>query len=90
MSLTIHINHSSEDSPLNTSGVDWIEVDPDNDTLIMSNGSDTVKDGEASPGESALNSAGVVLDGTEQTYAHYFLNDASAVLLKEIFLMGET
>ena len=89
MSLTIHVNHSSTDSPLLTSGVDWIEVDADNDGIIFSNGSDTVKDGEASPGESALNGAGVVLDGTEQTFPYYFLNDASVALLKEIFLMGE-
>jgi len=89
MALNIHVNHSAVDSPLLTSGVDWVLVDPDNDTLIISDGSDTVADGEASPGESALNGAGVVLDGTEQVFDSYFLNDASAVLLKEIFLMGE-
>ena len=89
MALTIHINHSEVDSPLLTGGVDWIQVDTDNDGLIFSNGSDTVADGEASPGESALNGAGVVLDGTEQVFPHYFLNDASVALLKEIFLMGE-
>lgn len=87
--LLIYANHSNTDSPLNTSGVDWIEIDPDNDRIIISEGSDTVKDGEPSPGESALNSAGIVLDGSEQTYDKYFLDDASAVLLKEIFLMGE-
>jgi len=89
MALTIHVNHSSSDLPLNTSGVDWIEVDTDNDGIIFSNGSDTIADGEASPGESALNGAGVVLDGTEQVFPHYFLNDASVALLKEIFLMGD-
>ena len=89
MALTIHINHSSQDSPLLTSGVDWIQLDPDNDNIIMSNGSPAVADGEASPGETALNSAGVVIDNTEQIYPYYFLNDASVALLKEIFLMGE-
>ena len=88
MALTIHINHSSTNSPLLTSGVDWVEIDPDNDKIIISNGSDTVADGEVSPGESALNGAGIVLDGSEQTYPHYFLDDSSAVELKEIFLMG--
>jgi len=89
MSLDIYINHSNTDAPLLTSGIDWVEVDSDNDTIIVSNGSDVVADGEATPGESALNSAGLVLDGTEQTFEHYFLDDASAVELKEIFLMGE-
>jgi len=89
MSLDIYINHSNTDAPLLTSGIDWVEVDSDNDTIIISNGSDVVADGEATPGESALNSAGLVLDGTEQTFEHYFLDDASAVELKEIFLMGE-
>ena len=88
MSLNIHINHSVVDSPLLTSGVDWILVDPDNDKLIISDGSPIVADGEASPGESALNSAGLVVNGSEQTFGKYFLDDASAVLLKEIFLMG--
>ena len=89
MSLNIHVNHSSIDSPLLTSGVDWVLLDTDNDNLIFSNGSDLIKDGEVSPGESALNSAGIVLDGTEQTYPKYFLNDSDVTLLKEIFLMGE-
>lgn len=89
MALTIHINHSAQDSPLLTSGVDWVEVDTDNDSLIISNGSDTVKDGEATPGETALNGAGIFLDRSEQTFPHYFLNDISAVVLKEVFLMGE-
>jgi len=90
MSLNIHINHSAVDSPLLTSGVDWILVDPDNDKLIISDGSPIVADGEASPGESALNSAGLVVNGSEQTFGKYFLDDASVVLLKEIFLMGES
>jgi len=89
MALTIHINHSAVDSPLLTSGVDWVQVDTDNDNIIFSNGSLLVADGEASPGETALNSAGIVLDGTEQVFPHYFLNDASVALLKEIFLMGD-
>ena len=89
MALTIHINHSSEDSPLLTSGVDWVQVDSDNDSIIMSAGSDSVIDGGATPGETALNGAGVVLTGVETVFPFYFLNDISAVVLKEIFLMGE-
>lgn len=88
MALDIYINHSNTDDPLNTSGVDWILLDSDNDRIIISDGSDTIADGESSPGESALNSAGIVLDGTEQTFDKYFLDDASDVELKEIFLMG--
>jgi len=89
MALNIYINHSSQDSPLLTSGVDWVLVDTDNDSLIITDGSDTVKDGEATPGETALNSAGIVLDGTEQIFPYYLLNDISAGVLKEVFLMGE-
>ena len=90
MALDIYINHSNTDAPLLTSGIDWVEVDSDNDTIIVSNGSDAVADGEATPGESALNSAGLWLTpGTAQVFPHYFLDDASAVELKEIFLMGE-
>lgn len=90
MALDIYINHSNTDAPLLTSGVDWVEVDSDNDTIIVSNGSDIVADGEATPGESALNSAGLLLTpGTAKVFPHYFLDDASAIELKEIFLMGE-
>jgi len=88
MALTIHINHSSSDYPLNTSGVDWIEVDTDNDRLIISDGSATVADGQVSPGEAALNSAGLVITALEQTFDTYLLDDASVALLKEIYLMG--
>ena len=90
MALNIHVNHSSIDSPLLTSGVDWVLLDVDNDSLIITDGSDTVKDGESIPSQSALNSAGVVLDGTEQIYDKYILSDFSANELKEIFLMGES
>lgn len=86
--LTIYANHSSTDSPLNTPGVDWVEIDPDNDSIIITDGSDTVKDGESIPGQSALNGAGILLDGTEQTFDTYLLEDFSANELKEIFLMG--
>ena len=82
MALNIHINHSLTDLPLLSSGVDWIQVDPDNDGLIMSNGSDLIADGEASPGETALNSAGIVLDGTEQTKV------ILQILIMPIYLIG--
>lgn len=88
MALNIYVNHSSTDSPLNTSGVDWVLVDSDNDRIIISDGSDTVDDGEPSPGESALTSAGLVYTGAEQTYDRYFLDDVGSNELKEIFLMG--
>lgn len=87
---TIYINHSETDSPLGTSGVDWVEVDTDNDRILASRGSDVVKDGEPLPVESALISAGLVLDGTEKVYDKYFLAHEDGNILHEIFLMGES
>ena len=31
MALKIHINHSTSDLPIGTSGVDWVEIDTTND-----------------------------------------------------------
>jgi len=86
--LAIHINHSTSDLPLDTSGVDWVEIDTTNDEIIFTDGSDTVKDGEAIPSDTQLNSAAPILDSTEQTIAMYLLSDNSASALKEIHNMG--
>lgn len=88
MALTIYANTDNQDLALNTSGVDWTEIDVDNDRLIFSAGSDNVKDGEASPSDTQLNSAGIVLTGSQITVDKYFLDDAGANQLKEIELMG--
>lgn len=88
--LDIYVNCDTIDSPLNTSGVDWQEMDVDNDSLIISGGSDSVKDGEAIPSETQLNNAGLLLitPRVEQTYDKYFLADSDANLLRQIHNMG--
>lgn len=90
MALTIHLNCDTQDQPLNTSGVDWVELDETNDSLIFSGGSDSVKDGEPIPSESQLNQAGLLLiePRIEQTIEKYFLADSDANLLRQIHNMG--
>lgn len=88
MALEVWVNISASDTPLNTSGGNWIEFSEGNDQLIFSAGSDVVADGEALPSQSELISAGVVLTGSEIILDDYFLADASANLLREIDLMG--
>jgi hypothetical protein len=88
MSLKIYANVSESDNPLNLSGTDWLEIDTVNDSLIFTDGSDTVKDGEPIPSDSQLNSAAPVLDGSQQTIEKYLIADASANELKEIDNMG--
>lgn len=88
MALTIYANTDSQDLELNSSGIDWSLIDTDNDRLIFSAGSDNVKDGESSPSDTQLNSAGIVLTGSQITVDKYFLDDSSENELKEIELMG--
>ena len=87
-SLTIYANVGTTDAEVGVSGTSWQEIDTDNDELIFSSGSDTVADGEAIPSEAQLSSAGILLDGTEQTVDKYFLSDNSSGTLKEIHNMG--
>jgi hypothetical protein len=87
--LTLYINHSASDNVYGSSGVDWIQVDPNNDEFIFSAGSVDVADGEALPNTSELNRAGVELTGSEIEVPHYFLADDSAGILQEIFLAGD-
>jgi len=86
--LTLYVNVDSIDSPVGTSGVDWVEVDVDNDKLILTAGSNIVKDGETIASDTALNQAGVVLTGSEITIDTYLLEDNSAGIYKELELMG--
>lgn len=88
--LTIHVNCDNQDQPLNTSGVDWAEIDVDNDELIFSGGSDSVKDGEPIPSDTQLNNAGLLLiePRIDQTIEKYFLADNDANLLRQIHNMG--
>ena len=83
--LKIYVNCDTDDLPLDSSGVDFVEMSVDNDKLIFSDGSDTVKDGESIPSESDYNRAGTLIDAVSDVEVDKcFLEDASAVLLKEI------
>lgn len=86
--LSVYANVDAVDSPVNTSGVDWVLVDVDNDLLVLTAGSVTVADGQPIASESALNQAGVVLTGAEITIDKYLLADDSAGIYKELELMG--
>jgi len=86
--LTIYTNCDTQDEELDTSGVDFVEVDTDNDYIIFSDGSTTVADGEAIPSAQALNQAGIVISDAEQVVSKYFLADISQSELKEIHNAG--
>jgi len=86
--LTVVINTDAQDQPYNTSGVEWTEMNTDNDYFVFSAGSDVVKDGEAIPSANDLNQAGVVVGSGEVIVDKYFLADISANLLREIHNAG--
>lgn len=86
--LTIYANTGTSDVEVGASGAEWTEIDIINDRLIFSAGSDNVADGEPSPSDTQLNSAGIVLTGAEITVDKYFLDDVSENELKEIVNMG--
>lgn len=88
--LDIWFNCSSTDSPLGTSGIDWVQFSSGNDQLIFTNGSDEVADGEDTPTQQQLINAGIILTGLEIVVDDYLLLDASANQLKSIDLMGNT
>jgi len=86
--LTVLVNHSNQDLPYPSSGVDWIAISA-SDTLVFSNGSTDVADEQPIPTETQLTQAGIVISPTlDVTVPHYFLADATASALKEIFLAG--
>lgn len=87
-SLSVYVNTGSVDDELNVSGASWTLIDPDNDRLIFTGGSDVVADGETSPGSLALNQAGLFLTGVEQIIDTYLLDDVGSNILREIDLMG--
>jgi hypothetical protein len=87
--LTISANIDVVDAPY-ASGASWVDLDLSNDTMIFTAGSDVVKDGEPIPSQTALNQAGIILTGTEQIVSQYFVADASANILRQIDLMGNT
>jgi len=86
--LIVALNADTQDVPYGSSGVEWVDLDLDNDFLIFTGGSDVVEDGEPIPSASQLTQAGILLTGSEQTVDLYLLADISANLLKEINNMG--
>lgn len=67
---------------------DWIEMALVSDSLIFSNGSDVVADGQPIPSDISLNQAGVIISDVDIIVPHYFLADISDNLLKELHNAG--
>lgn len=88
MALSVYVNVDSQDQPLNTSGVDWVQFSEGNDKLIFTAGNATIADGQPVPTQSELVSAGVELTGSQIILSTYLLEDFSANLLKSIDGMG--
>lgn len=80
------INCGTSDSAYPT--VDWIEMALASDSLIFSNGSDVVADGQPIPSDISLNQAGVVISTVDIIVPHYFLADIGDNLLREIHNAG--
>ncbi len=88
MPLTIHINVDTNDSSLQTSGIDWVEFSEGNDQIIFTQGNTEVQDGSDTPSQAELISAGIELTGSEIILTEYLLQDTSENLLKSIDNMG--
>jgi len=85
---TISLNCDTQDVALGTGGVDWVEMSLGNDSLIITNGSDVIADGEPIPSQTDLNQAGLILTGVEQIVSKYLLADISENELKAVHNMG--
>ena len=88
MPLTVFINVDTQDLPLNTSGVDFVEFSEGNDKIIFTQGNPEVEDGANTPTQSELISAGTELTGSQIILTEYLLQDTSENLLKSIDNMG--
>jgi hypothetical protein len=86
--VTVHCNCDTQDDPIGTSGVDWIEMNLTYDQLIFSQGSDVVKDGEPIPTSQELTQAAPVITTSDVEIAKFFLADESENELKEIHNAG--
>lgn len=84
-SLTLYINNTIQESPLGTSGADWIEVNPTYDSFIFTEGGPGVADGDDTPTDEELNRAAVQLsESVAVVVPEYLLLDVSENILKEI------
>jgi len=88
MGLKLYVNVGTDDVARDETGADFVEVNATNDRLIFSGGSDTVKDGEPIPTTQQLNSAAPLIIASDVEVEHFFLADASEVLLREIHNAG--
>jgi hypothetical protein len=86
--LSVYANTGTQDTEVSSSGSEWTLVDTTNDRFIFSAGSTDVDDGNSSPSDTQLSSAGILLTGSEITIDRYFLDDNDAGTLKEIHNMG--
>lgn len=88
MALTVWINTDTQDEPLLTSGVDWVQFSEGNDQIIFTQGNPQVQDGADIPSQAELISAGIELTGSQIILDTYILQDTSENLLKSIDNMG--
>lgn len=88
MALNVYVNCDTQDQPIGTSGIDWVEFSEGNDQIIFTNGNTEVADGQDIPTQAELISAGIILDGLEIIMDNYLLQDLSDNLLKSIDNMG--
>ncbi len=88
MPLNVFINVDTDDQPLNTSGIDFVEFAEGSDQLIFTQGNTEVQDLANIPSQSELISAGVELTGSQIVLTEYLLQDTSENLLKSIDNMG--
>lgn len=88
MALDVYFNIDTQDLPLNSTGVSYLQFSEGNDEFIVSAGSTEVIDGANIPTQSELISAGIILTGSQIIVSQYFISDASANLLERIFNMG--
>lgn len=88
MALLIYVNTSTNDLSRAVSPADFVQVNLTNDRFIFSAGSAAVADGQPIPTTQQLNSAAFLITTSDVECAHFFLSDASDVLLKEIHNAG--
>jgi len=86
--VTIWVNTTNTDAGVGNSGTDWLEFSPGNDKLIFTGGSVQVADGQDTPTQQELISAGIVLTGSQIVVDDYLFLDADMDELYSIPLMG--